>query len=388
MKKNGVPYPGTVMIDGAPVRSTTGTFYLEFYENGRRVQHPVGTSPGEAKDKWNEHQSPGGDPAADLEADSLAPELTGVSVAFDLFLEEVKATKEKKTYEAYKADLAWVRKNLGRQFVSQVTRHDILGVMGKAREEGLNAKTFTRRIIVALMALRNAGAVITLKRGDWPKVTERSVETYERQEMEAFFGACNPLERLIFETFLCSGFRKREVSTLTWKDVDFKKRALRVQAKPEYRFKPKNHEERTVPVPASLIRDLAERKKTHSEGNLVFPTPPHPKRPNYGGDKPDAHHLELCKRIAWRAHLNCRRCSTSKGKCSRGPHCERWILHKWRHTFATNSLQSGVDIKTLQVLLGHKNLAATERYLKALGVEDLREKVESSTIAAIVARRN
>jgi hypothetical protein len=30
MKQDGVPYPGTVMIGGKPLRSTTGTFYLEF----------------------------------------------------------------------------------------------------------------------------------------------------------------------------------------------------------------------------------------------------------------------------------------------------------------------------------------------------------------------
>jgi hypothetical protein len=28
LKQNGVPYPGTVLIDGEPVRSTTGTFIL------------------------------------------------------------------------------------------------------------------------------------------------------------------------------------------------------------------------------------------------------------------------------------------------------------------------------------------------------------------------
>ena len=44
MKQNGVPYPGMVVIDGSPVRSTTGTFYLEYYEDGHRVQRgePVG----------------------------------------------------------------------------------------------------------------------------------------------------------------------------------------------------------------------------------------------------------------------------------------------------------------------------------------------------------
>jgi len=42
LKQNGVPVPRTVLIDGEPVRLTSGTFYLNFYENGLRVQR---TSP-------------------------------------------------------------------------------------------------------------------------------------------------------------------------------------------------------------------------------------------------------------------------------------------------------------------------------------------------------
>ncbi len=38
---------------------------------------------------------------------------------------------------------------------------------------------------------------------------------------------------------------------------------------------------------------------------LVFPTKPHPKRPNYDGEQPDAHHLKPCKNIAFKAALNC-----------------------------------------------------------------------------------
>jgi integrase/recombinase XerD len=113
----------------------------------------------------------------------------------------------------------------------------------------------------------------------------------------------------------------------------------------------------------------------------VFPTAQHPTRPGYGGDSPDTHHLERCKGIAHRAGLNCGLCVTTAGKCKHGPHCERWYLHKFRHTFATNTLQSGFDIKSLQALLGHKNIATTEKYLPSLRVDDLRGKVETSSLA-------
>jgi integrase len=65
--------------------------------------------------------------------------------------------------------------------------------------------------------------------------------------------------------------------------------------------------------------------------------------------------------------------------CANSPRCADWYLHKFRHTFATNMLQS-VDIRNLQVLLGHKNISTTEKYLKTMRLEQLREKVENSSL--------
>lgn len=41
---------------------------------------------------------------------------------------------------------------------------------------------------------------------------------------------------------------------------------------------------------------------------------------------------------------------------------EKYSSHKLRHTAATLMLQNGVDVRTLQELLGHDNLNTTQIY--------------------------
>lgn len=411
---DGKPDPSVVLIDGEPVKGTSGTFYIEWREHGKRVQQPVGTTPREAKDAWSnkvEELDPD-TPATEDDTTPLPIEHLSIKDACDSYLKGIRATKAESTYDAYRADLEWFQKHITRSRVGHVTRNDILHLLGKGREEDTNGKrlsqaSINRRVLVGMMALRDAGATVQLKKRDWPKVDETEITTYTQEEITAFLKACTADERLIFETYLVTGFRNREVATLTWDSIDWQRRTIGVKARPRYKFKPKSHETRTVSVPAAFLSKLkkhqARQAKLGKEGALVFPTAPHPKRPNYGGDQPDAHHLELCKEIALKAKLNCGQCTVvrtimktnkkTKAKtteswteqCSRCPCCEQWFLHKWRHTYATTALQDGIDVRSLQLLLGHKHLSTTEKYLKALRVADLGKKIEASSLARFVA---
>lgn len=385
-KVNGRPKPELVMIEGKPRRGTSGTFYLQWRENGVRRTRPVGSSPREALDAW---QLQSGILAGDIEApeEEAAPKASSaktIRAAVDAYLTEVKATKGDATWRAYSADLAWFLKITKKHYVDQLGRSDAMALFAAGREEALNQKTINKRVIVMLQAMRRAGAHIQLHKGDWPRTVDKRVEIYEPEEVSKFFAACDAEEKLVFQTFLCTGFRSRELSCLTWEDINWKSGTLSVRPKPEFEFTPKSYEERAVPIPKVLLEALRARWTKRKEGALVFPTPKHPKRKNYGGEKPDAHFLELCKKVAHRGKLNCGRCKTAQGKCAEGPYCQKFYLHKWRHTFATQMLQSGVDIKTLQTLLGHKNIATTEKYLKSLRLDDLRHKVEASTLAAML----
>jgi hypothetical protein len=81
------------------------------------------------------------------------------------------------------------------------------------------------------------------------------------------------------------------------------------------------------------------------------------------------------------------KCVSKHGnKCSEGAYCSNFFLHKFRHTFATQNLQDHVcDIKTLQNWMGHKDLASTMIYLKAVRNKDVMARVNSSELAALVA---
>jgi integrase/recombinase XerD len=358
-----------------------GVFYIEWRQDGNRHQEKVGSNPRVALDHLHAKQ-------IELDSSKVAPsdpeQGPTVDEACDLFESHVKATKSHATARSYAALVNWFKKNATKERVKEFTRDDILKLFAKGREEGMGQKTINKRVMIVLGIIRNAGHELRLNKGDWPKTSDPDPEMYEEKELKKFFAACNARESIVFSTFLFTGFRHMEVATLQWSgDIDWTHNTLRVRPKPELGFTPKSYESRSVRVPEALIKRLRDWKKK-SEGDLVFPTLPHPKRKNYGGDAVDSHMLEQCKEIAFRAGLNCKRCVTPQGKCSDGPNCRRWFLHKWRHTFATSMLRSGVDIKSLQTLLGHKSVATTEKYLKSLRLHDLEEKVENSTLAGLL----
>lgn len=380
--EDGKPNPERIVIAGKQVnwQSPGAKFYLDWFDpvSGKRIREIAGIAPREAKDAWTRKSRVLSGEIEQDEPTQPEPDNRTIDDVIERFLVEVKATKGASTLEAYRHDLRWFREHCPKRYVSRLTRDDAMALFAAGREQQLNQKTINRRVIVMLNAMRGAGARIELRKGDWPKTIEKKIEIYQPEEMEKFFAACSNDERLLFRTFLFTGFRFQEIMTLTWPDVNFKDGTVSVTLKSHLNFMPKSYEERSVPLPRKLIASLAARQRK-SKSFLVFPAPPHPKRPGYGGNGPDNHMLELCKRIAFRAGLNCGRCigqytiKKSKTKkeiraycCKTEPRCHNWTLHRWRHSFATQMLQSGLDIRSLQLLLGHKNLSTTEKYLKSL----------------------
>lgn len=58
-----------------------------------------------------------------------------------------------------------------------------------------------------------------------------------------------------------------------------------------------------------------------------------------------------------------------------------FFLHKFRHTFATEHLRHGVDIRTLQGWMGHRDIKSTMVYLKGVQSKDAVAKVNAGSLA-------
>ena len=180
-----------------------------------------------------------------------------------------------------------------------------------------------------------------------PLATTRPiVDTYEEDELEQFFEACTLEEKAVFKTFYFTGLREQQLAHLHWTDINLKKGILSITAKPEQGFVPKNWEEREIPLHEELTKLL---KQLPQRNHLVFPS----FRVN-----PNGHLLRMLNRVIERAELP-----------------GRWYLHKFRKTFATRALEKGADIRTVQALLGHKNITTTARYLST-STDKMREAVK------------
>ena len=156
------------------------------------------------------------------------------------------------------------------------------------------------------------------------------------------------------ELFLMTGEREQEVMHTYWSDLKLQHATVRVTHKPDRSWTPKAYREREVPIPDKLVRQLkAWKAKSDKKCNLLFPT---------AACKPKLDFLDCCKKIAERAGLD----------------PDDFWLHKFRATFATWHLWSGVDLRTCQHWMGHQDVESTMRYLKPQRGQEARAKVNNT----------
>ena len=300
------------------------------------------------------------------------PKPTNVNDAMATYLSTVDAMRAHKTWLAYNLILNEFRKTCTKEHLDQIDKGDLTAFVVAQKKEGQDDRTVANRVAGVVTFLRAHGITnVTLRH----KYTEKKVKAYSVEELRALNAASTDEELQIWQFFLGTGFREDEVAHGCDTDVDFKMKTISVLEKRQWNWKPKDKEERTVPIPDSLVELLKVRKRMHPDGWLIFP--------NTTGN-PEGHFLRMLKQRALAAGLNCGHCTgTLNGKevSCKGEACyQHWILHRFRKTFATMHHANGVPARTIQLWLAHESLETTLRYLAdaELGSEKTRTQVNGS----------
>ena len=154
-----------------------------------------------------------------------------------------------------------------------------------------------------------------------------------RDEVARLFAAePRPVYRLLLQATYTASLRASEVVWLRVADIDSGRMLLWVR-------QGKGRKDRCVPLSPRLLEALRAHWQRHRPATWLFP----------GGTA--AGHL--CQGSLQRAcHEAVQRAGFTK----------KVSLHTLRHSYATHLLEAGVDLLTIQRLLGHGDLATTTRY--------------------------
>ena len=155
----------------------------------------------------------------------------------------------------------------------------------------------------------------------------------EQEEIVALLRECPTHIYALVATGLFAGLRRSEIFYLEWSDIDFERRMITVQNKEEWHTK--NYESRVIPMNDTLY-DALRRHPRHITSRYVF-----------------------CNPKTGRIYNSVRRSLASAAERAGVGHIG---LHALRHTFASQLVMAGVDLATVQKLMGHKTIQMTMRY--------------------------
>ena len=259
----------------------------------------------------------------------------------------VRDTADRKTHRRYAECLTKFFSRFGdKKYPDEFLRMDIEDYKVVRSREGAAPRTINLELAVVrafwnwmtdVYELALVNPVTKSKRLHEP---ERPRHSLPKTTLDQLLGACeNVYERLMLMLAITTGMRREEMGELRWKDLDLDRAIVAIP--PEIAKRAKG---RVLPLRAD-VRDLLRDMQTHSTREKVF-----------GGWAGSAHSLGI------RFHNLMKRVGL-----------EHVGLHHLRHTYATGMLRGGVDLRTVQDLLGHKNLKTTALYLTPADSEATRQ---------------
>jgi integrase/recombinase XerD len=168
-----------------------------------------------------------------------------------------------------------------------------------------------------------------------PKKPQTLPVVLSRAEVMHFLESIRTLkQRTVLTVCYAAGLRIAEATHLKITDLDSQRMVIRVD-------QGKGHKDRYVMLSPALLTLLRTYWKAERPRDWLFPS----KLP--GRPITTSALQQACQEARRRAGL----------KKAISP-------HSLRHSFATHLLEAGTEIRTIQLLLGHRSLATTARYLK------------------------
>lgn len=173
----------------------------------------------------------------------------------------------------------------------------------------------------------------------YPRRNFRLPKILSQQQVAALIdSATTPFHRIILMTLYATGLRRAELARLKVSDIDSERMIIHVRDG-------KGRKDREVMLSPKLLEELRLYWRTlrRKPQTWLFP-----------GNRWHTAEHPIDTKVPWQA------CRQAAERAGLGPDIHP---HTLRHCFATHLLEAGTDLRTIQLLLGHRDLEETTIYL-------------------------
>jgi len=172
----------------------------------------------------------------------------------------------------------------------------------------------------------------------FPKIPRKLPTILSREEVRRMIDeTTNLMHRTILMVLYGTGVRRTELSLLKVTDIDSKRMVIHIR-------QGKGSRDRDIPLSPKLLEALRAYWRWKKPKIYLFPSTPGKR----GVEEP------MSDKVVWWAVREAARRAGITRKI--GP-------HTFRHSFATELLEAGTDLRTIQLLMGHTRLEDTTLYL-------------------------